>query len=66
VGDHVVVGSADDYVYALDARSGALEGSFKTTGPVLSSPAVVRAGVVVVGSNDGKLYAIKGIDTPRK
>ena len=53
----VYFGSADDNVYALNARNGAPHWTFKTGAFVSSSPTVV-AGVVYVGSGDGKLYAV--------
>ena len=53
----VYVGSNDDYVYALDARSGELRWRYETGGDVDSSPAVVD-GVVYVGSEDDYVYAL--------
>lgn len=44
-------------VYALDSRTGELRWTYLTGGEVYSSPAVAY-GIVYVGSNDGKLYAI--------
>jgi outer membrane protein assembly factor BamB len=44
-------------VYALDCITGATIWTYTTGGEVYSSPAVAY-GVVYVGSNDGKLYAI--------
>jgi len=58
----VYVGSEDSYLYALDGATGALKWKYLTGGPVRSSPAVVtRNGqtIVLVGSNDGRLYAIQ-------
>ena len=45
------------YVYALDARNGALKWTYVTGDWVESSPAVVN-GVVYVGSYDGNVYAL--------
>jgi outer membrane protein assembly factor BamB len=66
----VYVGSFDGYLYALDAESGAERWKFATQGvsidleeagydrrSVQSSPAVA-GGLVVVGSRDGRLYAV--------
>lgn len=53
----VYVGSADHNLYAIDAQSGALLGTFPTGGAIRSSPAVVN-GTVYIGSFDHKLYAI--------
>jgi len=51
------VGSMDWNVYALDARSGWAVWRFRTSGPIVSSPAI-HHGVVYVGSADGYLYAL--------
>ncbi len=53
----VYVGSGDQGVYALDARTGAQRWRFATGDVVHASPAVVN-GVVYVGSWDRNLYAI--------
>lgn len=53
----VYVGSSDQRVYALDARSGKPVWVFKTGGMVHSSPALAGANVVV-GSWDGAVYAL--------
>lgn len=51
------VGSADHFLYAIDAASGALKWKFKTQGPVNSSPAIAH-GLVYVLSLDGTFYAV--------
>lgn len=51
------IGSADGFVYALDASSGYSSWRFRTNGPVISSP-VVEDDLVFFGSADGSLYAI--------
>ena len=53
----VYIGSGDQGVYALDARTGAMRWRFATGDVVHASPAVV-GGVVYVGSWDRNLYAI--------
>lgn len=53
----VYVGSSDQHVYALDAKSGRLAWAFKTGGMVHSSPALAGANIVV-GSWDGAVYAL--------
>lgn len=53
----VYVGSNDDAVYALDAKTGSLRWSVLTGGDVSASPAVSK-GVVYVGSSDAKMYAL--------
>ena len=50
----VYVGSSDNNVYALKAKTGALLWSYPAGGD--SSPAVAN-GVVYVGSDDGNVYA---------
>jgi len=53
----VYVGSDDDYVYALNAATGALVWEYPTGGAVFSSPAVAN-GVVYVDSEDHNVYAL--------
>ena len=53
----VYVGSENDFVYAINANTGALIWTFTTGGTVFSSPAVIN-GNVYVGSGDGKVYAL--------
>jgi eukaryotic-like serine/threonine-protein kinase len=53
----VFFGSGDYNVYALDARTGALQWKFTTLNVVHASPAVA-GGVVYVGSWDRYLYAL--------
>ncbi len=58
IGDTVVFGSsADDKVYALDAKSGQQRWTFFTEGPVRFAPVGWQDRVFVV-SDDGWLYAI--------
>ncbi len=51
------IGSADGYVYAVDAASGQIRWKFNTTKPVRATPTVVD-GVVYIGSWNGFFYAI--------
>jgi outer membrane protein assembly factor BamB len=56
--DHTIAGAhAGHTVYALDSTTGELRWTYLTGGEVYSSPAVAH-GIVYVGSNDGKVYAI--------
>lgn len=58
VGDLVLFGSsADDQVYALDAKTGAVRWCFFTGGPVRFAPTVWKDRVFVA-SDDGHLYAL--------
>ena len=56
-GGKVYVGSSDEHLYALDAKTGALAWAYKTGGVVHSSPALV-GDKIVVGSWDGAVYAL--------
>lgn len=58
----VYVGSADFYLYALNA-DGTLKWRFRTGGGVVSSPALGLDGTVYVGSNDRYLYALNANGT---
>lgn len=53
----VYFGSGDGSVYALDARSGAVQWKFATADVVHASPAIVN-GTVYIGSWDSHLYAL--------
>ncbi|HEX6798013.1 MAG TPA: PQQ-binding-like beta-propeller repeat protein [Ktedonobacterales bacterium] len=54
----IYVGSQDNFVYALDAGTGARLWSFPTNGPITYSSPVIANGVLYVGSNDNNLYAL--------
>lgn len=56
----VYFGSSDERLYALDARSGALQWAFKTGGIVHSSPALSGRSLVF-GSWDGAVYAVDAV-----
>ncbi len=61
-GTHLYFGSDDGNVYAVDKATGHIDWSFLTGDVVVSSPAVATGGpgpVVVVGSNDGKVYFLE-------
>ncbi|HRN54380.1 MAG TPA: PQQ-binding-like beta-propeller repeat protein, partial [Gemmatimonadaceae bacterium] len=57
VGEVLYIGSGDQHVYALDARSGEKRWEFATGDVVHASPAVAD-GVVYIGSWDRNLYAL--------
>lgn len=57
VGGAVYVGAKDGYLYALDARTGAVSWRFRTRNDVDSSP-VVAGGRAYFGSWDGYFYAV--------
>ena len=73
----VIVGSCDSYIYALDRNTGKLVWKISTGGPVLASASKVghripagvdtsgkptsRSASVLIGSSDGKLYAIEEV-----
>ena len=60
-GNKVFVGSADGNVYGLDAATGSVSWTFKTSDRIRATPAVDK-GVVFIGSWDGYLYALKADD----
>lgn len=51
-------GAQDDYLYAL-APDGSLLFKLKTAGDIDASPVILPDGTLLVGSADGKLYAIR-------
>jgi outer membrane protein assembly factor BamB len=53
----IYVGSQDNNLYALNARTGAVLWNYTTGGAIDSSPAVAN-GVAYVGSGDGYVYAL--------
>jgi outer membrane protein assembly factor BamB len=57
VGGTVYIGSDDENLYALEARTGAVRWRFRTGGRVYSSPAVAD-GLVFVGSMSRRLHAV--------
>jgi outer membrane protein assembly factor BamB len=56
--DTVFIGSYDNHLYALDARSGRLAWKFPTEGGICVAPAVWK-NLVVVGSEDFNVYGIQ-------
>lgn len=53
----VYVPSADDHLYAIDAKTGKLRWSFATNGSIAASPALAN-GVVYFTSVDNNIYAL--------
>lgn len=62
----VYVGSADDYLYAINATTGALVWRFKTGNSIVDSTPAVVGGVVYVGSTDNYLYAVNATTGTQK
>ncbi len=54
----VYVGAADDYVYALNASTGAKLWRYKTGGVINYSSPAVAGGMVYIGSWDDNVYAL--------
>ena len=54
----VFFGSWDNYLYAVDIKTGQERWKFKTEGEVFKSPALTD-GIVFFGSNDNYLYALE-------
>ncbi len=57
-GGYVYFGSADDYLYAINASTGALLWKYKTGNSIVDSSPAVAGTTVYVGSTDDYLYAI--------
>lgn len=55
---NIYVGSYDGVLYCLDGKTGNEVWSYVTGGPIDSSPAISREGVVYFGSLDGNVYAL--------
>lgn len=55
---NIYFGAHDDFVYSLDA-DGALRWIHQTGGDIDSSPILTPQGLLLVGSDDGYLYAIR-------
>jgi outer membrane protein assembly factor BamB len=59
-GGAIYAANLDGYLYALDAKTGALRWRFKTQDGITSSP-VIDGDTLYFGSNDKKVYAITGL-----
>jgi len=57
-GGTLYVGSSDDYLYAINATTGALVWKYKTGAGIIDSSPAVSGTTVYVGSTDDYLYAI--------
>jgi outer membrane protein assembly factor BamB len=55
-GDKVVIPSGDGRVYMLDFKNGSKQWSYDVGSAIYSTPAVVK-GMIVVGAQDGRIYA---------
>jgi len=55
--DTIYFGSYDNYMYSLNATTGAYNWRFTTSGDILASPAVSDS-IVYISSADSKLYAV--------
>ena len=55
--DAVFVGSSDNKLYAINAKTGTKLWDFATKGTVHSSPTLAM-GLVIVGSSDQNIYAL--------
>jgi hypothetical protein len=54
----LIFGCWDGYIYSLDAETGVLQWTYKTGAYIISSPALLPDGRIVVGSGDGILYCL--------
>ena len=60
-----LIGSYDNFLYALDASSGFSSWRFRTAGPIISSPALYED-KVIFGSVDKSLYCVDIINSREK
>ncbi|HEX9057075.1 MAG TPA: serine/threonine-protein kinase [Ktedonobacterales bacterium] len=58
VKDSLYIGSYDNHLYALDARSGRMQWKFATEGGICGTPAVWKD-LVFVGSEDFNVYGVR-------
>ncbi len=56
-GNTIYMATLNDTIYAVDANSLAVTSKFGTGGPLYSSP-VIKDGKLIIGSYDGKVYAL--------
>ena len=54
----VYIGSADDYLYALNPDDGSLKWRYQTGSDIVSSPTIGADGTIYIGSYDSHLHAI--------
>ena len=55
---YVYFGSADGRLYCLDAKDGSLVWKLQTGGDVDAPLVITPKGLLLIGSDDGKLYAV--------
>jgi outer membrane protein assembly factor BamB len=52
IGDQVLIGSYDEHLYSLNARTGAMRWKFKTNGPVHSTPGIADGMAFIAGCDE--------------
>ena len=66
INETVFFGSADKYVYAVDAKTSLLKWRFLTGGDASNSVPVLAKGILYAASTDEKLYALNAADGSKK
>jgi outer membrane protein assembly factor BamB len=61
-GDLVYVTTGTGWVYGLDRATGTRRWAWRADGAVWSSPVLAAGGLLVFGSDDGGIYAVRGAD----
>jgi outer membrane protein assembly factor BamB len=64
-GQHAIMGADDGYLYVLDLKDGSEVWSYEIGAAIKTSPAVTQDWVLI-GADDGVLYAFRNPAVPKK